>query len=263
MVNKARSQGERVNASIHVKPARQPCVILVPVGTHIEPACEESLAALERRGYEVRRVRGYSAIDQGRCQMATDALKDGFEETMWIDSDVGFHPNDVERLRRNNLPLCCGIYPKKGKRELASHAFPGTQQMIFGKGGGPTEILYAATGFLHVRRVVYETIQRELKLPICNTRFKRPLVPFFLPLIVEDFLAEKNGAPAATWYLAEDFAFSERARQCGFKIMADTRLRLFHFGGYGYSWEEAGREARRFGTFTYHMQPKDESGKAT
>ena len=143
-------------------------MILVPVGTHIEPACEDSLRALERRGYEVRRVRGYSAIDQGRCQMATDALHDGFEETLWIDSDIGFQPSDVERLRQNELPLCSAIYPKKGKRELASHALPGTEQLTFGKAGGLTEILYAATGFLHVRREVYETIRTKLKLPTCK-----------------------------------------------------------------------------------------------
>jgi GT2 family glycosyltransferase len=36
------------------------------------------------------------------------------------------------------------------------------------------------------------------------------------------------------WYLAEDYAFCERARQCGFKIMADTTIRLWHIGEYAY-----------------------------
>ena len=40
--------------------------------------------------------------------------------------------------------------------------------------------------------------------------------------------------------------------------MADTRIRLFHYGGYGYTWEEAGHEMRRYGTFTYHMLPPKE-----
>ena len=56
--------------------------------------------ALERRGYVVRRVVGFSAIDQGRNQLATDAMAEGFEETMWIDSDVGFEPEAVDALRR-------------------------------------------------------------------------------------------------------------------------------------------------------------------
>jgi hypothetical protein len=55
------------------------CVILVPFATHIHPACEEGLRDLERRGYYVRRVGGCAAIDQGRSQMATDALAAGFD----------------------------------------------------------------------------------------------------------------------------------------------------------------------------------------
>jgi hypothetical protein len=38
----------------------------VPVAGCIEPACEEALRELERRAYVVRRVRGFSAIDQLR-----------------------------------------------------------------------------------------------------------------------------------------------------------------------------------------------------
>src|SRR5689334_13628737 len=120
------------------------CVILVAVAHAIEPACEESLRALEKRGCTVRRVRGYAAIDQGRCQIVSDALAEGFEETMWIDSDIGFSPDDVEKLRSHNLPIVSAIYPKKGRRELASHVLPGTKEIVFGQGGGLIEILYAA-----------------------------------------------------------------------------------------------------------------------
>ena len=105
------------------------CIVLVPVGGHIEHQCEESLQILQQRGYVVRRVRGYAAIDQGRSQMATDALADGFEELMWVDSDVAFDPNDVEKLRQHKLPFVCGIYPKKGPREFAASAMPGTTQL--------------------------------------------------------------------------------------------------------------------------------------
>jgi hypothetical protein len=88
-------------------------VILVPVGSTIEPRCEAALAALERRGYAVRRVLGYSAIDFGRSTMASEALADGLDELMWIDSDIVFQPDDVETLRGRGVPLECGIYAKK------------------------------------------------------------------------------------------------------------------------------------------------------
>jgi hypothetical protein len=54
------------------------CVVLVPAFQPPVPRCDEALRELERRGYAVRRVRGFSAIDQGRNQMASDALQGGF-----------------------------------------------------------------------------------------------------------------------------------------------------------------------------------------
>src|SRR5438445_13498256 len=81
------------------------CVILVPVGGPIEPGCEEGLRELERRGYPVRRVRGYSQVDVARNRMASDALADGFDELMWVDADVRFHPDDVARLQARREEL--------------------------------------------------------------------------------------------------------------------------------------------------------------
>jgi hypothetical protein len=50
------------------------CVVLVPVAAHMEPACEAALVDLATRGYAVRRVYGYAAIDQARNEMAAAAL---------------------------------------------------------------------------------------------------------------------------------------------------------------------------------------------
>jgi hypothetical protein len=232
------------------------CAVLIPVAGHIDPVCDDALRELERRGYAVRRVRGFSAIDQGRCQMASDALAEGFQETLWIDADVGFHPDAVERVRAHNLPIVCGIYPKKGQRALAVHLLPDTPKLVFGREGGLVEVMYAGCGFLLVRREVYERMQEQLHLPVCNQRFRtQPLVPYFLPLLQPDGIGH--------WYLAEDYAFCERARRCGYKIMADTTIRLMHFGSYGYTWEDAGLEPKRYGTFHYTItRTVDGGGRA-
>lgn len=222
------------------------CVILVPHSGQIVPECENALRQLETRGYTVRRVGGYAAIDQARNQMVTDALRDGFEETMWIDSDVGFDADDVDRLRCHKEPVVCGIYPKKGRRELACHVLPGTLHLSFGEQGGLQEICYAGAGFLLVKRHVYEMVQQQLNLPVCNERFGSPMIPFFEPLI----LPHDDGH----WYLAEDYAFSQRARDCGFRIMADTGIRLWHVGTYGYGWEDAGHEVQRLSGYKLHLE---------
>jgi hypothetical protein len=58
------------------------------------------------------------------------------------------------------------------------------------------------------------------------------------------------------WYLAEDYAFCERARQCGIKIIADTTVRLWHIGTYPYGWEESSSERPRSPSFTLHVRGK-------
>ncbi len=227
-------------------PLRSRCVVLVPVANAIDPGCEDALRELEQRGYAVWRIRGYSAIDAARNQMASDALAQGFDELMWIDSDIVFDPDDVDKLRRHDLPLVCGIYPKKACRQFACAFLPDTRQVLFGVRGGLIELLYCGFGFVHTRRVVYETMQREWHLPVCNQRFKGlPLAPYFAPLVV--------GEEEQAWYLAEDYSFCERASRCGFRIMADTSIRLWHGGTYRYGWEDAGRDVERFANYTFHI----------
>ena len=223
------------------------CCVLVPANGPVEKECEHALRELSKRGYEVRQVGGYAAIDAARNEMSSTALRDGFDETIWIDSDIGFDPDDVDRVRNHQLPLCCGIYPKKGLREIACHVMPGTQCVDFGENGGLLEILYAGTGFLHVRREVYDSIREELSLPACNEHFGPAVYPYFQPMTV--------GHPRSggSWYLGEDYAFCERARQCGYKIMADTTIRLTHIGRYGFTWEDAGSEMPRYASYRLNL----------
>lgn len=245
------------------------CVVLVPAFMTPVPRCEEALRELERRGYPVRRVRGFSAIDQGRNQMVSDALHDGFAETMWIDPDIVFEASAVDRLRAHNLPLVTGLYPQPGARAVACHLLPQTRTLVFGTGGGLIEIRYAGAGFLHVRREAYEQIRTHHHLPLCNTRFGRGVWPFFMPLVVHepppDALpdagtharpAETAPPPAAPSprYLTEDYAFCHRARQAGLTILADTTIRLGRMGSYAYGWEDAGSDPPRYETFHYHVQ---------
>jgi len=221
------------------------CVILVPVAHRIEPDCDHGLRELEAKGYKVRRVWGYSAIDVARSEIATSAITDGFEELVWIDSDISFDPLSVDHLRSHNLPIVCAIYARKAQQALACYAMPGTAQISFGEGGGLVEILYGGCGFVVTRRQVYLDIQEHERLPLCNTR-TRPMVPYFQPMVIPD--------DDSFWYLAEDFAFFERARRSGYKVFADTTIRLWHIGNYGYSWEEAGSTHPRFGTYHFTLK---------
>jgi hypothetical protein len=232
-----------------MKPSQ--CVILVPVAHHIEPACEDGLRKLEQRGYPVRRIYGYSAIDVARNQMASDALAEGFEELMWIDADILFDPVDVERLRSHGIPVVTAVYPKRGRREMACAFLHQTESVTLGRGGGLIEILYAGFGFTYTHRVLYDRMLERLKLPVCNEQFGRALVPFFAPSAVKDTVS------GGWWYLAEDYSFCMRTRQVGVPVMADTSVRLRHVGSYSYTWEDAGGQKELYQSYTFHIRPTE------
>ncbi len=235
-------------------PPTSRCVVLVPVANTIDPTCEDALRELERRGYPVWRTHGYTTLDAARNQMANDALAQGFDDLMWINPDIVFDPDDLDQLRQHNLPLICGLYAMKASRQFACAFLPDTRQIVFGVGGDVLEILHCGFGFVLTRRVLYETMRQQLELPLCNQHLPSPVVPYFAPLIA--------GQGEQARYLSEDYSFCERARRCGFRVMADTTIRLWHIGPYPYGWEDAGRDIERFGDYTFHVSEETNVGQA-
>jgi hypothetical protein len=213
------------------------CRVLVPIATAIENETQQALGELQERGYDVQFLLGASAIDLARSVLATRAMDDGFFETMWIDADIVFDPDDVDRIRAHNRPLTAGLYLKKGRKEFAA-VFPrGSRQVSFGQGGGLQEMEYVGTGFLHVRSEVYFSIEAKLGLPRCHGAYDgKTVVPYFLPAVVH--------ADGRYCYLSEDYSFCHRARLAGYPVFADTRIRLSHMGKYAYTWEWLGEETR-------------------
>jgi hypothetical protein len=72
------------------------------------------------------------------------------------------------------------------------------------------------------------------------------LRPFFQPLIV-------SPPDGGFHYLGEDWSFSHRLAQSGVQLLADTSFRLWHFGDYGYSWEDAGADRTRYRTYNFRI----------
>jgi hypothetical protein len=218
------------------------CVVIVPVATSTEIECERGLDELARRGYTVWRRSCHVAIDMGRSQMASEALAAGFDEQMWIDADIGFSADDVDRLRQHRESFVCAIYPKRGPAELACQTLQGTTEIVFGEMGPClVELSHVGMGFCLIRREVFDDVRTKHGLATCGKRSKTPWVPYFLPMV-----KPMTDDPDDNWYLAEDYAFCERARAAGHPVYADTRIRLFHIGRKALSWEDATGPRERY-----------------
>ena len=228
-------------------PAAGPSVVLTPHLNGIEPECEKALQQLEQSGVRVVRRGGSSQIDVARNEMLSDALHDGTESILFIDADTGFEAPDALRLLARPEPVISGVYAKKSRREMASVFAEGIKEVLFGpEAPGPYPLKYAATGFLRLRADVLRRMIVELQLPLCNTHWGRGVWPFFLPLVV-------SHGPDKWHYLGEDWAFSHRLSQIGVIPLADTTIRLWHWGRYGFGWEDAGSDVKRFRSYNFRI----------
>jgi len=226
-------------------PGRTKAVVLVPHLNGIEWECERGLQELERSGVRVIRMGGSSAIDLARCVLASNALHDRCESLLFIDADLGFEHHDALRLLARPEPVVAGIYVKKSRREIASIFAEGIVEVRFGpQAEGLYPLQYAAAGFLRIRADVLHRMIRELELPFCNARWGRGFWPFFQPAVVPLPDGQMH-------YLSEDWAFSHRLSQIGITPMADTTVRLWHYGRYGFGWEDAGGGTQRHDSYLY------------
>lgn len=228
-------------------------VVLVPHRDGIDGECEEGLRDVERAGVRVVRRGGCSAIDVARNELASEALHDGAESLLFVDSDIGFHALDALRLLARPEPVVAGVYAKKGTRAMASTFADGVGEVIFGTGAfGLTPLRHAAAGFLRIRMTALRRLIDALPLPLCNTRWGRGLWPFFGPLVVPD--------GEGFHYLGEDWAFSHRLALAGITPLADTSIRLWHYGRHPFGWEDVGADPIRHPSYSYRtadaVQPR-------
>lgn len=219
-------------------------IVLVPYHQQIDKECYDSLINVARTGVVTRYKSGCSAIDIARCEMSSTALQEGFESVLFIDSDIEFNPDDVVKIFDRPEPVLSGVYAKKGMntREIATVFPPGTKKVLFGKQGGTYEVQFAAAGFLRIHASAFIQIIERLRLPACNTHWGQKIYPFFMPMLLDQGQGHVH-------YLTEDLAFSHRCRLAGITPLADTTIRLFHWGRYGYAWEDAGSSLERFQSY--------------
>jgi len=239
----------RPRAGPPVAPAagRARAAVLVPHLNGIEPECEQALLYLERAGVRVVRRGGCSQIDVARNELAADALHDGAESILFVDADIGFDPRDALRLLARPEPVVAGIYAKKGRRELASQFADGIDEVVFGHHSGLYPLKYAAAGFMRIDASVLRRMVEALGLPLCNTNWGRGYWPFFQPTVVPH-------AAGGSHYLGEDWAFSHRLGLIGVVPLADTSIRLWHFGRHAFGWEDAGLDPpTRYRCFAFRL----------
>lgn len=214
----------------------------------IEPECEQGLRELEDAGWSVWRRRGAAAVDRERSRLATEALDAGFDALLWVDSDQVFEAAAADTLDGLAVPFVSALIARRGVRDFACVFADGCERVSVGEAGGPLEVRYVGCGFTLVRRSAFEAVAKHFGLPRIEDP-SGPIVPYYLPMV-----ASIAGQGLA--YLGEDYAFCERVRQTGGRILVDTRPRVGHLGLYDYGWRDVLQSAAEPASFTIELKPR-------
>lgn len=191
---------------------RSTWIVLVPTYRYIEPECESGLRELERRGVRVERRYGHSAIDRARSYLATWAYLTGFQQIMWIDSDVSFRPSDAEKLLASPEKLICGVYALKNDSGVAAS-------------NGEN---LAGMGFMKTHWDIYDAMRHSLPLCQQSDSPNSLMYPFFQPRWWPHLTRDKP------IYYGEDYSFQLHAAELNFPLVIDRDIQLGHVGPYRY-----------------------------
>lgn len=152
---------------------------------------------------------GCSLVMEARNRLAHKFLHEyeSFEWSVWIDSDIGFTPQDWCYLMEGDDPLVVAPYSKKN--------FDNTP-------------VTTGFGFVKVHRKVFEAIEA------LTTEDGQDRVPrFFLggEMMVDYFPA---GASGNAQWIGEDNGFLNWAGIAGFPARSEPRCDLVHYGRHGF-----------------------------
>jgi len=162
-----------------------------------------------------------SLITRARNTMVSTFLKTRFDTLLFIDADIEFQPEDVAKLWNLDCDIAVGAYPMK-RLDKPLSAWRGGKLVSIEGETEPFEVDYAGTGFMMIKRdLLNEMINRHPELEH-EEGFVGKCWALFNTMVW-------NGV-----FLSEDYAFCQRARDMGKKIICDPTIKLIHHGSYAY-----------------------------
>ena len=183
-----------------------------------------------------------SLITSARDQLADIFLKNEFTHMMFIDADIKFNAEDIVAMLGADKDVIAGVYPKKEinwhmvHQKVLDGAKPEELTNYTGllvvnlvdnekekvvKAGEPLEVFGAGTGFMLIKKSVFERLEPHVEKYI-DSNTESEINSFFF--LMKD--------PDTGKQLSEDYAFCRLCRQHGIKIHVAPWVRLGHSGTY-------------------------------
>jgi hypothetical protein len=190
----------------------------------------------EASGYLVERLHNYPYIDQARCLLAERALKLGAEVVFFIDHDMIFDIDDIERIGEEAFlrnAVVSGLYlTRRVKGVAVVHLDPMPEKISCFKAGGLYPCAALPGGFTAIpSRVLQE-------LPIKRAMLGDGKTSVRTWFYNEIFEVGGDATEKIYIWTGEDTAFCKRLRDAGVEMFVDTRPRIFHKGSHKFALED-------------------------
>lgn len=182
-------------------------LIAVPAMDMCPVAFAYSLATLRRVGASRVSVISGAAVHEARNVLAREAVESGADRVLWLDSDMVFGEDLMERLSADldaGYDLVCGVYTK---RRLP--VTPVIYRRIDATAGMVEPYLE------YPRDSVFEIAGCGFGAVMCSTELLRRV---------------GDGGFTPLEGLSEDLSFCWRAGQVGAKMACDSRVKVGHVG---------------------------------
>lgn len=184
---------------------------------HLDPPCNDFLVCPNR---------GDSLVSRSRNTITANFLGTDATHLLWLDSDLIFSPDHVKRIISHDRDVVGGFYPKKaqGPVQWVVNALDGGVDAPI-DANGLQEIKYAGTGFMLIKRPVFEQMIERFGHEIGFTADESGRQEYdFWSVGVYQF-------PDGTRrHLSEDWFFCQRWKDLGGKIWGDTKIVAKHVG---------------------------------
>lgn len=169
-----------------------------------------------------------SDVSRGRNRAAHAMLHHGYTHLLFVDADIDFTAKDVLALLDLHEDVAVGPYRKKNERTEYNFEFiphPESEVAVNNATGG-VEVMRAGTGFMMIRRAVFEKMRDEMpEIVYCDRTESGELFD-----TAAYFAFEIRDTPWGRMQFSEDFNFCERWRALGGRIWMAPGLKLSHWG---------------------------------
>lgn len=182
-------------------------LIAVPCMDLVQASFAQSLASLNKVGRCAVAFNACSLIYDSRNKLAAKAMKDEFDYVLWLDSDMVFSPDILEKLIADDKDMVSGLY--------------------FRRTSPYTPVIFKDSK-LEDGRLVWTDYTDYPK----DELFKVAGAGFGCVLMKTDMIFDMIGK-YGDWFTplyssGEDLSFCYRARELGYEIWCDSRIKCGH-----------------------------------